>query len=190
MDYASQIMIAYNSKGYKINKKSVRKLISYVLSHNAPIGHHSEVAWALWLARCLNVIIPEPVARTLGSVESSVCALLALDCYTNRLIPKGLDLSRWRASQCADGLRDRYWLLSYEANFKGWLPELEAGFVENDKFFADVKAKGVYFYEEKIAAEPFGIAQKKYSTYQEGEGAAAQSPVFSIFSSIVTPYEL
>lgn len=190
MDYASQILIAYNSRGYQLNKVLVGRLITNVITRNAPLGHHSEIAWALWLARCVNLKVSLTAAKVLSNVESSVCALIALDCYKNGLIPRGLDLSLWKQTQCAAGLSDRFWLLAYEANFKGWLPEVEAGFVDNDKFFADVKANGVYFYDEKTASEPFGIARKTFPTYQADDAGLARPEVYSIFGSIVIPYDI
>ncbi len=46
------------------------------------------------------------------------------------------------------------WLLAYEANVKGWLPNKGGvDFVAADKYFGPMKAAGVSFYDE-LAAMP------------------------------------
>jgi len=53
----------------------------------------------------------------------------------------------------ANGLYDEHWLLSYEANIKGWLPN--AGGIDHvatDSNFGFLKENGVHFYDEHLAS--------------------------------------
>ena len=52
-----------------------------------------------------------------------------------------------------DALYDEHWLLSYEANIKGWLPSLGAAdHVAADPNFGFLKANGVHFYDATLGS--------------------------------------
>ena len=85
----------------------------------------------------------------LSRSTDNIIALLALDAQSRGLAPGGIDVSAWRAFMTGDDLFGKQWLLSYEANFKNWLPSHvnAADHVTLDSDFGFLKRHGVYFYD-------------------------------------------
>ncbi|MBK7236344.1 MAG: RNA-directed DNA polymerase [Sterolibacteriaceae bacterium] len=81
-------------------KRQQRKeyLTSRIAEH-APLAHHSEVAWLLWLALHLKVKIGKEAVVPIEQMKSSVCLLLALALEDKGLgakaVPKGLPTSKY-----------------------------------------------------------------------------------------------
>jgi len=142
-----KLLSEYHARQYDINRSKLQKLVADIIVRSAPYSYHFEVAWSLFLAKALNIVIPNDAARYLGEIESSVCALLALDCQASGLIPNGLNTSKWRKALTGDGLYSRMWLLAYEADKKNWLKGQSPRFVEQDKFFSELKQKNISFYD-------------------------------------------
>lgn len=142
-----QILVSYNSKSYELGKDRIKKLIDDLIRKNSPIAHHSEVAWSLFLAKALNINISDDVLGNISKLESSVCALLALDLQSKGLISRKLNTSLWRRSMNSAGLKSNMWLLAYEAHIKGWLAVSNNNYVDNDSYFSILKAKKVSFYD-------------------------------------------
>ena len=86
-------------------------------------------------------------ATELVGLESSVCALLALDLEQNGLFSGPLDKTLWHQSMNPQGLRSNMWLLAYESDLKGWLSGQPRDFVEKDVYFKELKKKNISFYD-------------------------------------------
>lgn len=98
-------------------------------------------------------------------MESSACALVALDCREAGLIPSGLNTAGWRRALTSDGLWSGQWLLAYEADLKGWLAPHAGAFVENDPFFGPLKARDISFYDRRRSV---GLVQtRKWASKNE-----------------------
>lgn len=145
----AQILISYNANGFTLDRVRIKKLIDDLIQKHAPLGHHGEVSWALFLAKGIGIKIGKQAAQTVSSLESSVCALLALDLFNRGLIPSKLDTSRWQQSLNIDGLESNLWLLAYEASLKGWLRGSSPNFLDSHSHFRILKSKGVSFYDER-----------------------------------------
>jgi hypothetical protein len=94
-------------------------------------------------------------------MDDSVVALLALDALQRGLVPNGLNPGNWLSHMNVTGLYSEHWLLSYEANFKGWLPSIGGGdHVSTDVNFGLLKQQGVYFYDNHrtLSAYPSGMS--------------------------------
>ncbi len=142
-----RILVSYNFENYPIDKKRIEKLIYDLLILNSPLAHHAEVAWALFLAKSLKIHISDDIITNISKLESSVCALIALDLRANKLISNNLDTSIWEQSLSTNGLRSNMWLLAYEANIKNWLKGETNAYVEKDKYFKVLKLKNISFYD-------------------------------------------
>jgi hypothetical protein len=80
--------------------------------------------------------------------DDAVVALLALHCEQQALVSKPLDKTLWTSHMTADALYDEFWLLAYEANYKGWLPNAGGvDYVAGDPNFAFLKTNNVHFYD-------------------------------------------
>ena len=185
----SKILKNYSDKGYDLGKDRIAKLASDLIIRSAPFGHHFEVAWSLFLLRTLEIQLYPAAARAVSQMESSACALVALDCREAGLIPTGLNTAGWRGALNSDGLWSAQWLLAYEADLKGWLTPVAGPFVENDAFFGPLKARKISFYDRRRSV---GLVQtRKWASKNEGvdeflqllETAALQER-FTAFPSI------
>jgi hypothetical protein len=142
-----QILVSYNANGYDLGRDRVTKLVEDLIGKNAPLAHHAEVAWALFLAKGLRVSISRKSTQAVSGLENSVCALLILDLRARNLIQGPLDTALWELSMTGQGLLSHMWLLAYEADLKGWLTGSAANFVENDRYFSILKRRRISFYD-------------------------------------------
>ncbi|MYD99829.1 MAG: RNA-directed DNA polymerase [Alphaproteobacteria bacterium] len=136
----------YHERDYPINEERVMKFIQDVICKNAPLAHHAEVSWALFLAKTLMMKIPRSAAQAVSQMNSSVCALLALDLESNGQIVGNLDKRMWRAHMSPDGLESNMWLLAYEAQVKGWMRSQFGDYVSANLYFGELKRRQVSFY--------------------------------------------
>lgn len=82
-------------------------------------------------------------------MRDSIVALLTLDAQSRGLISKGLNTSLWETyMQDEKNLYDSMWLLTYEANIKGWLtPTIDP--IAKDKNFEFLRQHKVEFYDPR-----------------------------------------
>ncbi len=120
---------------------------SLIIDHSS-LGHSSEVAWALWACLALRIPIVTTACEEVSRCEDSVVGLLALHCESEGLCTASLDKTIWSNYMTKQNLYEDQWLLSYEANVKGWLPSrTRADHVTADPNFGFLKAAGVSFYD-------------------------------------------
>jgi hypothetical protein len=162
------MLATYKHLGYPINRRKATMFCASIIAERAPLEHHSEVAWSLWLALELGLRLNLDTATIVSKMRSSVCALVTLHLKSEGLIPSSLDTSFWRGFLDREGLRGGMWLLAYEASFKGWLPDLVNNFCAADPFFAELKQAGVYFYELPKRIAPL---IQRVPDDMDGEGA-------------------
>lgn len=141
-----QILASYRSSGYTVGQERVAKLIMDLIRSGAPLAFHSEVAWALFLAKALAIKLPAEALAPVAKLESSACALLALDLRSRGLIDGELDTSLWEQSMNSAGLTSSMWLLAYEAELKGWLAAPDP-YVQGNHYFRELRQRKVSFYD-------------------------------------------
>jgi hypothetical protein len=134
---------------------------SYILQQipvKAEAVHTDEVAWLLFWAREVGLKLPASALEKVSTLRSSVVALLTLDLRQMGLVDGKLELSHWKASAKADGLKSEMWLAAYEATKKGWWRgKCSNTFITGHPFFADILAKDVEFYDTKRGLDRSGI---------------------------------
>ncbi len=120
--------------------------LSEHLREHASLSHGAEMAWTIWGATELKLSLSEEAVSAVSTAEDAVAALLALRAKREGVFRRGLKTSLWRPHMCAEGLYGPLWLLSYEANFRGWLPNVgTADYVLADPFFGRLKRQRVSF---------------------------------------------
>jgi hypothetical protein len=145
----------HDRRRYPVSRDRVRKLIKDILLKSGPLGAHYEIVWVLFLAKSLRITLPAEWLQSVTSLESSACALVALDLLHQGLIDGQLDLAFWTQFLTSDGLESNMWLLAYEADLKGWLTPPVAGFVQAHSHFAELSRRNVYFYDQaKLMPSP------------------------------------
>lgn len=139
----------YEVMSYPMDREALTGVMNKQIVHHAPLGHGSEVAWALWSLIKFNCPVSAESAKILTIFYDSVTALLTLDARERGLVSaKALDTVGWIELMQQDELYGRYWLLVYEANIKGWLPSHKGrDHVESEERFFFLKKNGVSFYD-------------------------------------------
>ncbi len=138
----------YADLGYPLDTTTVGGVFSNIINEHAPLGHGSEVAWAIWGSILFATPIDSAAASKLITVEDSVVALLALDANSLGLLGTGFSSPLWSSLMTDVDLTQEQWLLTYEANVQGWLTG--AGGTDNVSAapaFKFLKDEGVRFYD-------------------------------------------
>lgn len=146
LPHVVRVWSARKVKGGQLNETLIRETLGRAIVNHVPLGHGSEVAWAVWGSIALGVSIEGTAAAALGESDDDVVALLALDAQQRGFAP-GLDLSTWAGRMTTAALSGEHWLLAYEASVKGWLSSAGGGdHIAGDGSFAWMRSNGVSFY--------------------------------------------
>lgn len=138
---------------YPLDLDRISEAISQTIIIHTPLRHGSEIAWALWMAIRLNVKIPKLATEMLHLSGDTLVPLLALHARAEKLLAGTLNTTHWESLMTTEELWGQYWLLSYEARIKGWLPSLGGGnHLDADPCFKFLKNKKVSFYDVSSTA--------------------------------------
>ena len=172
----------YYKAGYPVDRPKVGDALHKVIRQHARVNHGSEVAWAIWGCLLFGILLDDPTASRVAQMEDSVVAILALDAKGKGLISNNVNLTLWASMMTTQSLFEENWLLSYEANVKGWLPSQSLpDHVSADPNFNYLKQNGVHFYDlglslnyqpagVPIAEEPSGKEQPAIEQAEEASG--------------------
>jgi hypothetical protein len=132
--------------GRRVNGTAARTMIESTIARHAPLGHGSEVAWALWAAIQFGVGLSATSAAHVAAMQDDVVALLALDANGRGLFPaNALDTANWvQLITTPNALNEEHWLLAYEANRKGWLA---CPAVATHQLFSVLEQNRISFYD-------------------------------------------
>lgn len=150
----ARLMSTYAHVGYPIGRERVARTVNALIQDHAPLGHHSEVSWCLWMCKDIDLKLTEANVDRVAEMHSSVCALLLLDMAAMGKLTKAPKTGYWKQqAESLDALRSDLWLLSYEAGMRGW-----AGFsavhIEADPHFALLRDLNVHFYDATAKLNP------------------------------------
>jgi hypothetical protein len=152
----AQILIVHSKNGKILNKNRCEKYINDTINASFPLGHTSEVAWSLFLARELSIKLSTELIQPLVDSENSVYGLLCLDLEKRALVRGTLNHMVLDSLMNPASLWDANWLVAYEADLKGWLPNsVGTTHVENDIWFKEMKAKKISFYDTSLTVPTF-----------------------------------
>lgn len=142
----AQILATYKFHGYQLNFIRINRTISALIRQHAGLGHHSEVAWCLWMCKELGIKLDAVDVGLVSTMPSSVCALLLIDLSAAGMLEQAPNETFWRTLDRAHSLREELWLMCYEAGVRGW-----GGFTgassKAAEYFRDLAARGVRFYD-------------------------------------------
>jgi len=144
----------YESKGFSINKGELQETLEFLIAEHAPMGHTSEVSYAIFGMILFGLNFSSSTVDILASIENPFIALLTLDAQQQGLIPAAYIFNLWRSLMTVSELKTSNWLLAYEALIKGWLPPASGSdYVATDDGFKYLKSEGVNFYDTSAIAE-------------------------------------
>jgi hypothetical protein len=132
-----------------LDRSRIAESLQQLIEDHAPLHHGSEVVWALWGAICLDCKLDAKMVEMALLTSDPCVALCALHAISKGLVVGVADVSGLDALMHEGELVEGQWLLAYEANIKGWLPNKGGvDFVAAHKYFGPMKAVGVSFYDE------------------------------------------
>ena len=148
----SQILATYKFHSYKLNRRRLQRTLNTLIREHAALGHHSEVAWCLWMCKELDIKLEQAGVDLVAAMHSSVCALLLMDLNDAGKLDKAPKESFWRSIDGPDSLHEELWLVCYEAGVRGW-----GGFstapVLADPYFKHLHTLGIHFYDPDAASK-------------------------------------
>jgi hypothetical protein len=148
LPYVLKAILTHVDAGAIPAMTQIEDAMNSLISEHSSLTHSSEVAWALWACLALRVPINPNICNEVSHCDDSVVALLALHCESEGLCAAPLDKTLWASYMTQQNLYEDQWLLSYEANMKGWLPSREHNdHVAADPNFGFLKSSGVSFYD-------------------------------------------
>jgi hypothetical protein len=148
---ATNIFFDYERKNYIINKDKIKETIIELLNFHTKYSNDYEISWALWLLYVLDITIPEEITDKFKNTDNPIVQLMILDLTNKGKINVDVDSLNWKQYMDKKYLYDENWLLAYEANVKGWLPNVSSDFVDEDPFFKILKDNHVEFYDDNIS---------------------------------------
>lgn len=156
---------------YQTDNAALTAAIESICTYHAPLQQGNEVAWALWLAKKMDVSISKEVGAQIANVDDDVVALIALDLREQGFLDlPGVPL--WSSYLSASNLYDNHWLLAYEAHEQGWLPSVSLDdYISKDEFYSILRTHGVRFYGAGLtpAKALFAYDEDESDSIQEGE---------------------
>jgi hypothetical protein len=142
----AQILATYKFHGYKLDSRRIQRTLNSLVTEHAALGHHSEVAWCLWMCKELDVKLESAGVDLVAVMQSSVCALLLMDLSVSGKLDKPPKETFWRSINGTNSLHEELWLMCYEAGIRGWGGFTNAH-VLADAHFQHLHALGVHFYD-------------------------------------------
>lgn len=104
-----------------------------------------EICWSFWVLSQLGVTINEEIIG-LSSINDSMAILSVLTAREKGIYNGRLDTNYWDTIITNDGLYDSSWMLSYEAENRGWLTNQNGiDVIGNDQYFKNLRSSDVSF---------------------------------------------
>jgi hypothetical protein len=150
----ARLFSTYHKVGYPINVSRLSRVINTIIEDHAPLGHHSEVVWCLWMCKEIGLTLSQQNIDRVSEIQSSVCALILMDLYYSGKLLKAPKMTLWKSTETSDALFDELWLLSYEAGLRSWGGLSDVHILENIHF-RQLHAKRVHFYDPNASIKPF-----------------------------------
>lgn len=149
----AQILATYRHHGYQLGTTRIARTLNSIVKEHAPLEHHSEVAWCLWICKELDLKLESENVSAVAGVHSSVCALLLMDLSHSGKLDLKPPETFWRSVDTVDGLKEEFWLMCYEAGRRGWGGFTSARITADAAYFNYLGLLGVTFYNETATSK-------------------------------------
>lgn len=144
----------YQSRGHTLDEDRIRELVEVTVVDHAPLGHGSEVLWALWMLVALKFSYTPTTEMVVSRFDDPLVPLVALHARSEGLTGADLDSTAWEQRMTLDDLMGPHWLCAYEAGVRNWLPtrSRKKHHVDQDPRFKFLRSKNVRFYNTRASA--------------------------------------
>jgi hypothetical protein len=143
------ILTNHKDELYEGKFERICNTVSELIRYHSKYSNDFEIAWALWLAKDLNIEIEKNECEILSKIDNPIVVLLALEMKELGLINSDINEDLWKKYLVKEQLYDDHWLLAYESVMQGWLIAPE-DYLENDPFFKILKDNEVSFYDSTL----------------------------------------
>ncbi len=143
----------YASNSGCLDHDRIQQMLTGLITRHLPLGHGSEVAWAIWTAIKLKIRLGHEASVDLTQMEDPLVPILALDADARGLFDSHLDKGPWSAMMTVQDLHGANWLLAYEASVQGWLPSVGTrDHIKDSRGFSYLRRNDVRFYNRAASA--------------------------------------
>ncbi len=143
-----EILVAQTLLGRELQAEKLQEVLSRTIVENAPLGHGSEVGWAIWGSMLFDLSLDSHSINSLKQMNDPFVALLALHARSLNLIPSSESFPLWEAEMKIESLESEQWVLAYEASIKGWQPSVGGlDHISAHPCFSFLRANNVSFYD-------------------------------------------
>lgn len=145
--FSLELLIRHRAAGLPIEHAKVATALNSLVTVHAPLGHGSEVIWALWAAIALDIPLAAQAAQALVGAADPFVGVVACDAL-QRGVLTGPDLWKsLRRRMLLKALTTEDWVLAYEGDCKGWCHPSRAGYTAKHPFFRILASNDVVFYD-------------------------------------------
>jgi hypothetical protein len=160
LQIVARIFSTYLGAGYKLSLKTIARMLNSVIEDHSQLGHHSEVIWALWMLKELDIPISDSNIERISDMHSSVCALVLLDLHQKGKLGKAPKMTYWKHAESKEALYGDLWLLSYEAGVRSWGGFKNTHVLAHD-YFSLLQARSIRFYDDSAKLPPIFHVKKE-----------------------------
>ena len=161
-------LLRYRQMDYHLDLDHIADVLNSVIEQHAPQGHGGDVAWALWGLLVLRRKLRERASNLCAKMADPFVAVLLCDADDNKLVSSETDWNYLASLMEPEDLVEEMWLLSYEANRRGWFKSTSTkDHVAGKPAFNLLKEADVSFYDEELsgtvepsAPEGWGLTSK------------------------------
>lgn len=141
-------LMQYKIAGYTIDKSRLAYVLNQVLRRNLPLGHGSEIAWAIWGCIEFGLTIDSDCAQQCIDMNDSVVLMVITDAFTRNFIhgAQGLNWSSASGKISTAELYQENWLYCYEVDRHNWF-RTNGSIISSDPTFKFLNSKHVEFYD-------------------------------------------
>jgi hypothetical protein len=141
------LLFTYHQIGYEPDKQQLASSIALIVAEHLPLQHHSELAWALWLALHFELTVEFPVDRECLLNSGSTTLLLLLELAERNQLSSKVDRRWLKAFGDEDLLFDEGWLLAYEGSRRKWVPgSAKKSVAKGNALFREFVTKDISFF--------------------------------------------
>ena len=160
------LFYTYHTIGYEPDLGQLESTINLVVSEHLILQHHSELAWALWLALYFKVPINCAFGREQLLGAGSTTQLLLLELLGRKQLGSKIDRRWLRPLAQEDLLFDEGWLFTYEASQRGWISApKKVNVAKSNRFFSALCSNLITFFKPERLPQP--LFKRKPSLSEE-----------------------
>jgi len=150
----SKILISYKSYGYDMDCEKIKVTFLKIAKNGIDNNFGFEVSWAFWILNQLEIKIHETI-QNISLLTDPLAIISVLTAREKGLYTPNLDVNYWNSLMGKDSLYDSGWMLSYEAERRGWLSNQQGlKLIDDDQYFKKLNESDISFLNVQNVINP------------------------------------